>query len=150
MIAWPVSLVRTLVVEPQTTAAVDPELVLVFDGTAGPIDAEAQVVDVIGRTTRMIGVEIGGRTVTLEHDVDVVVKVEHTDEQIAASLRDRIVADLVLRYVDELDELTSAHDDATSSQAEDVRVVVSYDPLDFGTPNAYATLTFTVRASVSR
>lgn len=150
MIGWVVAALRDLVLVPQATVATE-ERRAVLDPDAAPLDAAATSLEIVGETTTVAEVEIGGRSLLLRHAVTWELRVEHGDAAEAIRLRDAITLDLTLRLVDAYPDL-AALTDAPSGQYVSGALLwsISYgDPGD-DTPNAYATTTFTLDAVLDR
>lgn len=147
MIGPVVAAVRDHVVTPQTLDTVPAERRLVLDPAAAPIDAAPQTVEVVAVSSTPMEAEIGGG-VSVRHDVDVVVTVEHGDMAEAFRLRDLITTDLVLRAV----AVDWPNVDWTPLEFDrTIAPTVRYAEGTTDSPDtlaAYAVLTFTVDATV--
>lgn len=156
MIGWVYDRIVGLVVEPQassagsvTVAGREWSLATVRDPDSAPLNANAQELDLIGLGTAPIsGTEEIGGGVELRHTITVGLSVEHGDPVAARMIRDAIVTELVLRYRASESAIRQTRDPATGQYVSRLGWSVDYRPLAVDTPNEYASVTFTVDATL--
>lgn len=139
MITPLVDRLRAVVLDPQTLEAVAEDVRVVVD-TEGALLEAPQVVAIGASRTRPVAPVIGGRLLTVQHEVVVVVTIMLAqDDAETKRRRDAVTLDLVLRFYDaDLD----AGAWRTVAQTWDV----DYAALGVtDTRNQYATVTFTVQ-----
>ncbi len=142
MISYLLDGARSLLLQPQAELS-DPARVVVLDPDSAPVDVEAQTVELVADTTRLVGVSQGSSE--WRHTVQIVLQVQHGDPAEADRRRDRIVADLTLRWIRTRRDLLALVDPLTRQYGTDTGWTVSYAALDRGDPlTAWATITLTV------
>lgn len=151
MIGWLVTAVRDLVLAPQATVLPE-ERRAVLDVDAAPVDTAGTSLEIVSEGTRILRVEIGGRSFELRHTITWELTVRHGDAAEAARLRDEITTDLVLRLVDALPEIGGLTDPVSGQYVSGpIEFSLGYtDPAGGDTPNAFTTATLTVDTQLDR
>lgn len=153
VIGFPRRLIEEFVLESQADPAVPEERRTYLDPEARPIDVSPQEADVLGLTTRPTSYEIGGG-LELRHVVSVAVDVQHGDGAEAVRRRDLIVTDLVLRALDNRDEILAATDELSGQYVTRLDFEIDYRPLGSrttaDTPNESAVIAFTLDCTLDR
>lgn len=140
--------VRDRILTPQATVP-DGNLRAILDPDAAPIGTYGAELEVVAATSRPVRREIRGSGM-IAHAVVVLLAVEDGDLAAAATRRDSIVTDLILRLEADrsLGNAASADGSQTVSRVE---WLVDYqDARDGDTLAAFATLTFTVETDLIR
>ena len=153
MIGYARGLLVDLVLTPQADlGVVDAERLAYVDPDSRPLDVEAQELDVRAASTAVVGWQIGG-SVTVRHTISVALDVAHGDPAQALRLRDAIVLDLVLRYLDPdvREAFYSTPDPAGAQEITRLDLApVDYAPLGVSDTNESAVLTFVLDAEITR
>ncbi len=142
MIGYLLDGTRSLLLQPQAELS-DPARTVVLDPDSAPVDTEAQTIEVVADTTRLVGVSQG--STEWRHTLPIILQVQHGDPAEADRLRDLIVADLTVRWAQTRRQLLALVDQVTGQYGTDTGWTVSYAALDRGDPlTAWATITLTV------
>ncbi len=142
MIGYLLDGARALLLLPQADLS-DSARRVALDPDSAPVDVEAQTVEFGFGSTRLIGVAQG--STEWRHEIPMIVSVLHGDTAEADRRRDRIVADITVRWARTRRELLALVDPITGQYGTDTGWTVSYAALDRGDPlTAWATITLTV------
>ncbi len=142
MIGYLLDGARALLLQPQVDLA-DPSRTVALDPDSAPVDTEAQTVELVAGSSRVVAYAQG--SLEWRHEIVMVLQVQHGDPEEADRRRDRIVADLTLRWARTRRELLALVDPLTGQYGTDTGWTVSYAALDRGDPlTAWATMTLTV------
>ncbi len=142
MIGYLLNGARTLLLQPQADVA-DPARRVVLDPDSAPVDAEAQTVELVAGSSRMLAAAQG--SLEFRHEIVMVLQVQHGDPVEADRRRDQIVADLTIQWAMRRARLLGLVDPVTGQYGTDTGWTVSYAALDRGDPlTAWATITLTV------
>lgn len=148
MIGFVLDAVRTRILAPQGDELVDEDVRAIVDPDGSPITIAAAELTIVGATSQPVSREIGG-TGIIRHIVGIVLVVEDGDLEEAHRRRDAIVTDLVLRV--EGDRALGGAESADGRQiVSSVGWTVDYGDLEGDTLAAFASLTLTVEADLTR
>ncbi len=142
MIGYLLDGARALLLQPQVDLS-DPARSVVLDPDSAPVDVEAQTVELVAGSSRVVAYAQG--SLEWRHEIAMVLQVQHGDPAEADRRRDRIVADLTVRWARTRGQLLTLVDPLTGQYGTDTGWTVSYAALDRGDPlTAWATITLTV------
>ncbi len=142
MIGYLLDGARTLLLQPQVDLS-DPTRTVTLDPESAPVDTEAQTVELVAGSSRVVAYAQG--SLEWRHEIVMVLQVQHGDPAEADRRRDRIVADLTVRWAQQRASLVDDVDPVTGQYGTDTGWTVSYAALDRGDPlTAWATITLTV------
>lgn len=148
MIGFVLDAVRDRILAPQGGELVDEDVRAILDPDASPITIAAAELTIVGATSQPVAREIGGSGI-IRHIVGIVLVVEDGDLEEAHRRRDAIVTDLVLRL--EADRSLGGAESTDGRQiVSSVGWTVDYGDLEGDTLAAFASLTLTVEADLTR